>query len=75
VPEGVDGGRGSVVAGSGAGVADVAVAEGDAETANGHAREAGDDGEGEALLQGVGVCHGLSLPAGLGMRRAQGTKL
>jgi len=57
VPEGVDDGRGGDVAGYGAGVADVSVAEGDAETADGHARQAGDDGEGEALLQGVGVGH------------------
>jgi hypothetical protein len=69
MPEGVDSGRGGVVAGRGAGVADVAVAEGDAEAADGRAREAGDEGEGQALLQGVGVGHGLSLPARLGMRR------
>ena len=44
-----------VVAGSGSGLADVAVTEGDAETADDHARQAGDDGEGYALLQGVGL--------------------
>jgi hypothetical protein len=58
VPEGVDGGRRNVVAGGGTGIADVAVTKGDTKTADGHAREAGDDGEGESLLQGVGVSHG-----------------
>jgi hypothetical protein len=72
VPEGVDGGRRGVEGRGGAGVADIAVAEGDAETADGRARKAGDDGEGQALFQGVGVCHGLSLPAGLGMGCVQG---
>jgi hypothetical protein len=66
MPEGVNDGRGDVVAGGGVGVADVAVTEGDAETADGQAREAGEDGEGQALLQGVGVGHGLSLPVGVG---------
>ena len=65
VPEGEDDGRRDVVAGDDAGVADVAVAEGDAETADGEAREAGEDGEGEPLLQRVGVRHELSLPVGV----------
>jgi hypothetical protein len=57
MPEGVDGGGRGVVAGGGAGVADVAIAERDAETADDHARQAGDDGEGDALLQRVGRRH------------------
>ena len=57
VPEGVDGGGRDLVAGCGSGFADVAVAEGDTETADNHARQAGDDGEDDALLQGVGVGH------------------
>ena len=62
MPEGVDRGRWSVVARDGVGIADIAVAEGDAEAADGHARDAGDDGKGEALLQSVGGGHELSLP-------------
>jgi hypothetical protein len=58
MPEGVDGGRWGVVAKGGADVADITVAEGDAETADRHACEQGDDGEGDALLEGVGVGHG-----------------
>jgi len=58
VPEGVDGRRRDVIAGGGTGIADVAVTKSDAKTADGHAREPGDDGEGESLLQGVGVSHG-----------------
>ena len=57
VPEGIDGGWRDVVAGSGTGLADVAVAEGNAETADDHARHAWDDGEGDALLQAVGLGH------------------
>jgi hypothetical protein len=53
VPEGIDGWRRAVVAGKGTGIANVFVAEGDAETADDGARQAGDDGEGDALLQGV----------------------
>jgi hypothetical protein len=62
VPEGVDGGGRAVVAGSGSGLADILVAEGDAETANDQARDAGNDSNGYALLQGVGVGHWMSLP-------------
>jgi hypothetical protein len=58
MPEGVDGGRRDVVTGSRTEVADIPVAEGHAETADRHAREARDDGEGDALLEGVGVGHG-----------------
>jgi hypothetical protein len=58
MPESVDGRRRDVVPGGRADVPDIAVAEGDAETAHGHAREAGDNGEGDALLEGVGVGHG-----------------
>ena len=60
VPEGVDPWGWDVVAGSGPRLADVAVTEGDAETADNHARQAGDDGEDYALLQAVrlGGCLG-----------------
>ena len=57
VPEGVDGGGWGVEAVESARVADVFEAEGHAEEADDRAREAGDDGEGEALVQGVGGGH------------------
>ena len=62
MPEGVDGWGRAVVAGSGSGLADILVAEGGAETANDQARDTGNDREGDALLQGVGVGHWMSLP-------------
>jgi len=62
MPEGVDGGGWDVVTGSRSGFAYVAVTEGDAETADGHAREAGDDGEDYPLLQAVRMGHWMSLP-------------
>lgn len=64
MPEGVDPWGWDVVAASGSGLADVAVTESDAETADDHARQARDDGEGYALLQSVGGGHPLSLPFG-----------
>ena len=51
MPEGVDCRRRRVVTRKGSGIADVSVAEGYAEAADGHARQAGDNGEGDALLQ------------------------
>jgi len=59
VPESVDGRRRELVAGPGTGLADVAVAESNAETADHQAREARDDRERDALLQGVGFGEGL----------------
>jgi hypothetical protein len=63
MPEGVDTREGRFVAGGNSGVADIAITEGDAEAADGHARDTGDNGEGDALLQSVGGGHRLSLPA------------
>jgi len=62
VPEGVDGGRGDFEAGGGAGLADVFVAEGGAETEANRAGKARDDGQDDPLFQGVVVGHRLSLP-------------
>jgi hypothetical protein len=62
VPEGVDGGGRDLVAVCGSRLADVVVAKGDAEATDNHARQTGDDGEGYALLKGVGGDHFLSLP-------------
>ena len=45
MPEGEDGGAGDEIAGSGAGVGDVAVAEGEAEEADEEGGEGWDDGE------------------------------
>ncbi len=57
MPEGVDCRRRRVVTRKGSGIANVSVAEGYAEAANGHARQAGDNGEGDALLQSEGLGH------------------
>jgi len=57
VPEGVDSGWWRVVARYGVGITDVAVPEGNTETADGHARNARDDEQSDALLKGVGRCH------------------
>lgn len=57
VPEGIDGGRRGVVAGQGAGVADVFVAQRDAEAADDGARKARNDSEGDALFQRVRRVH------------------
>jgi hypothetical protein len=57
MPEGVDCGRRSVVTWARSGIADIAVTEGDAEAADGHARQARYDGKGNALLQGEGLGH------------------
>jgi hypothetical protein len=54
MPEGIDGRRWCVVTGNGARFADVSVTECDPKTADGHARDAGDDGKGEPLFQRVG---------------------
>ena len=62
VPEGVDDRRGDIKADGSARLADVLVAEGGAETYGDHARESGNDGEDDALFQGVGGGHILSLP-------------
>ena len=62
MPKGINGWGWDIVAGSGPMLADIAVAEGDAETADGHGRETGNDRERYALLQGVGGGHALSLP-------------
>ena len=63
VPEGVDSGWRRSVAWGGSGFAEVAIAEGDAETADGRARDAGDEGKRETLFEGEGFSHWLSLPA------------
>lgn len=63
MPEGIDSRRRGVVAGDGVGIADIAVAKGNAKAANGHARDARDDRECKALLQRVGRGHKSSLPA------------
>lgn len=57
VPKGIDGRRWSVIPRSGAGFTDIPVAEGHAQTANGHARDTWDEGEGEALLQRISGVH------------------
>lgn len=57
MPEGVNGWGRGVVAGKGAGIRDVFVAEGDAEATDNRARQAGHDGESKALLQGVWRWH------------------
>jgi len=57
VPEGKDGRRRAVVARSGSGLRYVLVPKGDAQTADDHARDARDDGEGQTLLQGIGRGH------------------
>ena len=62
VPEGVDGGSGDVEAGGGAGFADVFVAESGAEAQGDDTRNPRNDGQNDALLQGVGGGHLLSLP-------------
>ena len=63
VPEGVDGGRRDVEADGGAGFADVFVAESGAETQRDDARNPRNDGENDALFEGVGGGHTSSLPA------------
>lgn len=62
VPEGIDARWRNVIAGSRSRLADVAVAERDAEAADDHARKARDDRERDALLPAVGGGHVLSLP-------------
>jgi hypothetical protein len=62
VPEGVDGGRRHVEADGGTGFADVFVAESGTETQRDDARNPRNDGENDALFQGVGGGHILSLP-------------
>ena len=57
MPEGVDGGRRGVVAGKSVRVGDVFVAKGDAEAADDGARDARNDGEGNALLQCKSLGH------------------
>ena len=57
MPEGKDCRRRHAVAGSTAGLRYIFVREGGAKTADSHACDAGDDSEGNALLQGVGGCH------------------
>lgn len=57
VPEGKDGRRWAIVARNCAGLTYVFVPKGEAQTADRHARDARDDGEGEALLQGIGGGH------------------
>ena len=67
---------GRVVAGNGAGVDDVFVAEGDAEAADDHARQTRDDGEGEALLEGEvgdGSSTWMSLRGALPAQRVTGS--
>lgn len=56
MPEGVDagGGRRADESGGVGGINDVLVAEGDAQAADDQAREAGNDGESDALLKGIG---------------------
>jgi hypothetical protein len=57
VPEGVDGGWWSVVAGDGIRITDIAVPESNTETADGHARNTRDGEQGDALFKGVGRSH------------------
>ncbi len=57
VPEGVDGGRWRLVSRDGTRVADIPIAKSNAKEGDRHARQTGDDSEGDALLQGVGVGH------------------
>lgn len=57
MPEGVDGGRRSVVAGESVGVGDIFVAKGNPKAADHRARDARNDGEGDALLQGKSLVH------------------
>jgi hypothetical protein len=54
MPEGIDTWRRAVVPRSCAGLRYVLVPKGSAKTADGHTRDAGYDGEGEALFQGKG---------------------
>src|ERR1700679_4324359 len=63
VPEGVDTRGWYVVAGSRAGFADVAIAQCDAQTADHQAHQTRDEGEDDALLQGIGGGHPSSLPS------------
>jgi hypothetical protein len=64
MPEGEDGGAGDEVAGSDTGVGAVFVAEGEAKEADDEGSEGWDDGQGQALLRGVGRGHGSSLAGG-----------
>ena len=57
MPEGVDCGRWRVITGTRSWIADVTVAEGYAEAADGHARQARNNGEGDALLQVKSLGH------------------
>ena len=57
MPEGIDRWRWRVVTGKGSRIADVTVTKGHTEAADGNARQAGDDGEGDALLQGESLGH------------------
>ena len=61
MPEGEDSGSGDAVAGGDAGSGVVFVAQGAAEQADEQRRQAGHDGQGQALRDGVG--HGVSLLA------------
>ena len=45
--------------GTGAGLADVFVAQGDSKQADDHVRQRRNDGEDQALLEGVGFGHGI----------------
>ena len=62
VPEGVDGGGRDVEADGGAGFADVFVAKSGTETQGDYARNPRNDCENDALFEGVGGGHTLSLP-------------
>ncbi len=62
MPEGVDGGGWDIEADSSAGFADVFVAESGAQTQGDYARKPRNDCENDALLEGVGGGHTLSLP-------------
>ena len=62
VPESVDGGGWNVEADGSAGFADVFVAEGGAQAQGDYARKPRNDCENDALLEGVGGGHMLSLP-------------
>jgi hypothetical protein len=57
VPKGIDGRRRAVVTRGCTGLGYVFVPKGNAKTTDGHARDARDDGEGKALLQGIGGGH------------------